>query len=262
MMEPDKRNLKILAIGAHPDDVEFTCAGTLAWLAEYGCSIVIATLSPGDCGSAQLMPREIAGQRRREAQRAATLLSAPYACLEFHDFCIYVDDASNRRVTEFLRGVRPDVVFAPSPQDYMADHENASALIRNACFYASVPNYMTRPTESAPPATEHIPVLYYCDPIGGKDFLGRALQPTLLVDISKTIETKTRMLACHESQREWLRRQHGVDQYVEEMKAWSAARGRLIACDFAEGFRQHLGHPYPSDDVLGNLLGEHVRRLS
>jgi len=261
MSEKGKPTAKILAMHAHPDDAEFTCAGTLALLAERGCSVVIATLSPGDLGSAELGPREIAGQRRREAQHSATMIGAPYACLEFHDFGIYVEDGANRRVTEFVRGVRPDIVFAPSPEDYMADHENTSALVRNACFYASVPHYTTRPTESAPLPTDYVPVLYYCDPVGGKDFLGRAVRPTLLVNISKVIEIKTQMLACHESQREWLRRQHGVDQYVEEMKTWSAERGRLVGWDFAEGFRQHLGHAFPTEDALGRLLGDRVRRL-
>jgi LmbE family N-acetylglucosaminyl deacetylase len=261
MIDLGKQGPKVLAIHAHPDDAEFTCAGTLALLAERGCLIVIATLSPGDLGSTELTPRVIAGVRRREAQRSASMLGAPYACLEFHDFCIYVDDESNRRVTEFLRGVRPDVVFAPSPEDYMADHENTSALVRNACFYASVPNYTTRPESSAAAPTERVPALYYCDPVGGKDVLGRPIRPMLLVDISKTIETKSQMLACHESQRDWLRRQHGVDQYVEEMKSWAAERGRMVACEFAEGFRQHLGHAFPTEDVLGSLLGSLVHHL-
>jgi len=257
----DKSVVKVLAIHAHPDDIEVTCAGTLALLAERGCPITMATLTPGDCGSAELPPRAIAAQRRREAQRSAAILGAPYACLEFHDLSIYVDDSSMRRVTEVLRGVRPDVVFAPSPEDYMADHENTSALVRNACFYAPIPNYTTRSEETGPPPTKSIPVLYYCDPIGGKDFLGRHVQPTLLVDISETIETKSQMLSQHESQREWLQRQHGLDRYIEEMKAWSAERGKLADWAYAEGFRQHLGHPFPTDDVLGDLLGERVRQL-
>jgi len=261
MTDLGRQGPKVLALHAHPDDVEFTCAGTLALLVQRGCSLVIATLSPGDLGSTEMGPRAIAGMRRREAQRSASILGAPYACLEFHDFCIYVDDESNRRVTEFLRGVRPDVVFVPSPQDYMADHENTSALVRNACFYASVPNYTTRPESSAAAAAEHVPALYYCDPVGGKDILGRPVEPTVLVDISKTIDQKSEMLACHESQREWLHRQHGMDQYVEEMRAWSAERGRRIGCEFAEGFRQHLGHAFPAEDVLGGLLGSLVHHL-
>jgi len=260
MTEPIKAGLKVLAIGAHPDDVEFTCAGTLALLAERGCSIVIATLSSGDLGSVELSPLEISAVRRREAERSAAIIGAIYCCLNFHDFGIYVDDQANRRVTELLRSARPDVVFAPSPQDYMADHENTSALVRNACFYASVPHYTTQLEIGAATPTEQIPVLYYCDPVGGTDFLGHPIRPTLLVDISETIDIKSQMLACHESQREWLRHQHGVDQYIEEMRAWAVERGRLAGWNFAEGFRQHLGHPYPNVDVLGTLLGESVQR--
>jgi len=188
------------------------------------------------------------------------MLGAPYACLEFHDFGIYVDDAATRRVTEFIRGVCPDVVFAPSPRDYMADHENAALLVRDACFRAPVPNYSTRPETTAPPPTKRVPVLYYCDPIGGVDQYGEPVLPSLLVDITGVMETKEQMLACHESQRQWLQQQHGIDEYIEQMRNWSAARGRMVGCDYAEGFRQHLGHAYPADDVLGELLGELVRR--
>ena len=63
------------------------------------------------------------------------------------------------------------------------------------------------------------------------------------------------MLACHKSQREWLRAQHGMDHYIEEMRNWSATLGVQAGVEFAEGFRQHRGHPYPQDDRLGDLLG-------
>ena len=63
------------------------------------------------------------------------------------------------------------------------------------------------------------------------------------------------MLACHESQRAWLRKHHGVDNLVGSMREWAAAQGRAAGVPFAEGFRQHLGHSYPQDNVLGTLLG-------
>jgi hypothetical protein len=69
------------------------------------------------------------------------------------------------------------------------------------------------------------------------------------------METKTAMLAEHASQREWLRRQHGMDHYVKAMRDWCAERGRRAGVAFAEGFRQHLGHSYPQDNLLGQLLG-------
>jgi hypothetical protein len=75
------------------------------------------------------------------------------------------------------------------------------------------------------------------------------------VDISGVIETKERMLACHASQRDWLLAQHGVDHYLEAMRAWSARRGAEAGVAYAEGFRQHLGHAYPQENKLAEILG-------
>ena len=63
------------------------------------------------------------------------------------------------------------------------------------------------------------------------------------------------MLACHESQRNWLRKQHGIDEYLERSERWSAARGREIGAKYGEAFRQHTGHPYPGDNRLAAMLG-------
>ena len=76
---------RVLAIHAHPDDIEFQCAGTLALLKQRGCHITTATMTPGDCGSAELGPDEISAVRRAEAKAAADLLGADYLCLEFRD---------------------------------------------------------------------------------------------------------------------------------------------------------------------------------
>ncbi len=62
------------------------------------------------------------------------------------------------------------------------------------------------------------------------------------------------MLACHASQREWLRSHHGMDDYLENARRWSQARGHLAGCVSAEGFRQHRGHAYPQDDLLALTL--------
>ena len=94
---------RILAIHAHPDDVEFQCAGTLALLAQKGCAITIATMTPGDCGSAEHSAEEIAEIRRGEASASAAILGAEYVCLEFRDLSITVDNASRGKVCECLR---------------------------------------------------------------------------------------------------------------------------------------------------------------
>jgi LmbE family N-acetylglucosaminyl deacetylase len=141
----------------------------------------------------------------------------------------------------------------------MLDHEVTSKLARAAAFAAPVPNFL--PERGLGSALEHIPHLYYCDPIEGKDSLGRQVEPLFCVDIGNEIETKAEMLAQHASQREWLRKQHGMDQYVQSMREWCAHRGQACGVAYAEGFRQHLGHSYPQDNLIGKLLGTATARV-
>jgi hypothetical protein len=62
------------------------------------------------------------------------------------------------------------------------------------------------------------------------------------------------MLACHASQRNWLLKQHGIDEYLESCRKWSGKRGAEIGAAFGEAFVQHRGHPYPHDNLLSELL--------
>ncbi len=244
---------RILAIHAHPDDIEFQCAGTLALLKQKGCAITIATMTPGDCGSAEVGSEEIARIRREEARRAAELLGADYLCLEFRDVSIVFDNPSRRRVTEAVRRTHPEIVITAPPIDYMNDHEITSRLVRDACFNAPMPNYPTRQWNPAPPIKK-IPHLYYVDAVEGADHYGRPTEVEFVVDISSTFELKRNMLTCHESQRSWLLKQHGIDEYLESCKRWSATRGENIGVEYGEAFTQHKGHPYPPDNLLLELL--------
>jgi LmbE family N-acetylglucosaminyl deacetylase len=244
---------RVLAIHAHPDDIEFQCAGTLALLKQAGCSIVVATMTPGDCGSAEHDSEAIAAIRRAEARKAAELLGAEYLCLEFRDLAIFNDDESRRRVVEAIRRTRPDIIFSPPPVDYHADHEMTSILVRDACFCVSIPNYATRQWEPAP-VLEKIPHLYHVDALEGNDRSGKPQPVDFYVDITSVYPLKRQMMACHESQRNWLLKQHGIDEYLDAQEAWSRKRGAEIGVDYAEGFTQYLGHPYPHDDVLAGLL--------
>jgi LmbE family N-acetylglucosaminyl deacetylase len=244
----------VLSVLAHPDDAEFLCAGTLIRLArEHGWRVHIASMTPGDCGSAELPAETIARIRRDEGARAAGLIGADYHCLEERDLLIFYGDRPLERITRLLRTVRPRLVLTHSPADYMLDHEVTSTLVRAATFAAPIPNFLAE--RNLPPPLEHIPHLYYCDPIEGKDALGRAVEPHFCVDVSAVIEDKSAMLAAHASQRDWLLKHHGMDQYVQSMRDWGARRGRQAGVACAEGFRQHTGHSYPQDNLLGRLLG-------
>lgn len=240
---------------AHPDDVEFTCAGTLARLKnEAGCEIVIATATSGDCGSVRHRPEEIARIRHAEAVAAARILDAEYYCAGCMDVFILYDDPTLRRVVEIIRKARPDIVITNPPVDYMVDHEMCSKLVRSASFIAGAPNLLTHDPDPALP-TKGVPHLYYTDPTELKDpFSGQPVTPDLLVDITPVLGTKEKMLACHASQREWLREHHGMDEYIEMMKRSGAQRGESINKPYAEGFRMHHGHPYPQNDIIAELL--------
>jgi LmbE family N-acetylglucosaminyl deacetylase len=241
----------ILALMAHPDDAEFLCGGTLSLLADRGWRVHVATMTPGDCGSSTLPGDAIAAVRRAEAAAAARVIGASYRTLEFRDLRVRYEDATLVAATGLLRALDPTVVITHSPADYMLDHEETSRVARAATFAAPIPN---APAPVGPTPTTHVPYLYYADPLEGKDSLGNPVEPSLLVDISSAIETKLRMLEEHASQREWLRNHHGMDEYLESARRWGRARGRLARREFAEGFRQHLGHAYPQDDKLAASL--------
>ncbi|HWG42310.1 MAG TPA: PIG-L family deacetylase [Gemmataceae bacterium] len=244
----------VLSVLAHPDDAEFLCAGTLARLSrEHGWQVHIASMTPGDCGSVEHGPDEIACLRRQEGANAAAVIGAAYHCLEERDLLIFYHERPLERLTRLLRTLRPRIVLTHSPADYMLDHEMTSTLVRAAAFGAPIPNFFA--AQGHPPAIPHIPPLYYCDPIEGKDALGRLVEPAFRIDVSAVVEIKAAMLAAHASQRNWLLKHHGMDHYVQSMRDWCAERGRQAGVAFAEGFRQHLGHSYPQDNLLGQFLG-------
>lgn len=247
-------SLKILAFLAHPDDAEFSCAGTMIRLKqEAGCTLAIATATSGDCGTIQHSPAEIARIRHGEARAAAALVDAEYHCAGSRDLLVMYDEPSLRRFIEIVRKVRPDVVFTHPPVDYMIDHENTGRLVRTACFGAGAPNLLTFDADPAPPF-QKIPCLYYVDPPEQKDIYGQPVVPDLVVDITGVLALKEKMLAAHASQREWLRAHHHMDEYIESMKRAGAERGKLIGRAYAEAFRQYKGHAYPQNNVIGELL--------
>ena len=251
-------SIRVLALHAHPDDVEFQCAGTLILLREAGCQVTIATMTPGDCGSAEHDAEAISAIRREEARKSAVVMGAEYVCLEFRDLAIFNDDESRRRITEALRRIQPEIILTAPPADYIADHEMTSLLVRDACFAAPCPNYTTRQWEPAP-ALAKIPHLYFVDPLEGVDRDGAEVPVDFHVDVSRVFPIKRDMLACHASQRNWLLRQHGMDEYLDMQAKWGAHRGAEIGVAFAEAFRQYRGHPYPQDNLLLKVLGQDGR---
>ena len=243
----------VLGIFAHPDDAEFSCAGTLALLSRSGWEIHIATMTPGDKGSAELNRKQISKIRKAEARVSARILQGNYHCLAMDDIYIFYDRNSINKTTSLIRKFRPSLVFTASPDDYMVDHEITSKIVQTACFCAGIKNMeiMGKPFEP-------IPYLFYSDPMEAKNKMGSVVYPSFYVDITSVMDTKENMLACHKSQREWLLVHHKIDEYILSMKRFGKKRGAEINASYAEGFRQHLGHGYPQDNILKDLLGDFV----
>ena len=243
-------NKVALSFLAHPDDAEFLCAGTLARLADGGWAVHVATATPGDCGSATQDRWEISAVRTKEARRAAGIIGATYHCLDERDIFVVFDKPTVKKAVDLFRRVCPSLVFTHAAKDYMMDHEVVSLLARAASFAYGIPNVsdVPRPTGAV------VPHLYYCDPIEGIDPYGNWIEPTTVIDVSAAYERKAAMLACHASQREWLRAHHGMDEYMEAMRRHAAERGKRIGVQYAEAFVQHRGHSYPHDDLIAGLL--------
>jgi len=245
----------VFAFSCHPDDIEFMMGGTLFLLKRAGCALHYMNLADGSCGSTELGPAQTAAKRLAEARAAAALLGA-----EFHeplapDLEVFYTPELVRRATAVMRRVKPDILLLPSPEDYMEDHMNTSRVGVTAAFCRGMPNYASLPPQ--PPTFQDV-VLYHALPYGLADGLRRPVQPDFFVDIGAVIEQKQAMLACHQSQRQWLDTSQGLDSYLATMREMSAEVGRRSGrFAFAEGWRRHshLGFSARERDPLGELLG-------
>lgn len=251
---------RVLAIMAHPDDIEILVGGTLLHLGSAGWELGMVTMTAGDCGSSRERTKEeISRIRHGEAEEAARSIGAWYGCVGMKDAEVFAHKRSIRWTVERIRSFDPDVVITHSPSDYMLDHEETARIVRGAVFAAAIPLYKTRATRPEPPMSA-TPALYYADPVEGIDPMGQRIYPQFYVDISSQIDEKRRLLSHHASQREWLREHHGIDEYLIRMIEWAEVYGQECGTPYAEGLRQHLGHGYPHEPRLQKALKPYVHK--
>lgn len=227
--------MRVLAVGAHPDDLEILCGGTLARYVQEGHEVVMCHGTKGNRGSFEHTTEEIAEIRGREAQRAAEICGADYVSLGFNDAEINASDRDQQvAVIDVIRDARPDVIITHSTGDYMGDHNEISRLVFDCSFYAALPLY-----DTGKPYHTEIPPIFYMETIMGHGFL-----PTEFVDVSSTIDTKVEMLEAHQSQLTWLKAHNDVD-IAEQMKTATRFRGQQCGVEYAEGFVPCVVHLRP-----------------
>ena len=251
-----------LAVGAHPDDVEFMMGGTLSLLAKAGFEPHVMTVANGSCGSAELGIEEITTIRRREAELAAGVIGAAYHPGLVDDLMVYYEDRLVRKATAVVREVKPTIVLLPSLADYMDDHMNTARVMVTACFCKGLRNYVSSPPVE--PTFQDV-ALYHAQPHHNRDGMRRVIVPELFVDVTNEMPTKEEMLLCHASQKEWLDVSQGMGSYVVTMRevcAEIAAMSGETAIKYAEGFRRHshIAYSATDSDLLSEALGEVVRQ--
>jgi N-acetylglucosamine malate deacetylase 1 len=245
---------RVLAAFAHPDDIEFLCAGTLRLLVGKGWELRCVTLSGGDMGAPAGSREETRGRRIREANTAAGVLGGTYAWAGMNDLEIHYCPEQVRQLTEVFRQFAPDVILTHSPRCYMIDHEETVKLVRMAAFAMAIPLFPA-PTPATP---QGVPALYYSDAMEGKDQFGDPVEAHFWIGMETVFPHRQKALECHESQREWLRSHHGLDDYLQNNEQLARLHGARAGVAMAEGFRQHLGHGYPQRNVLAEALREFV----
>jgi LmbE family N-acetylglucosaminyl deacetylase len=246
----------VLAIAAHPDDIEFVMAGTLALLKEFGCETHYLTVANGGCGSVQHDARTLIRMRTDEARRAAQILGATFHPSLTNDLEVFYDLKTLRRVAAVIREVKPAIVLTPSPHDYMEDHTNTCRLAVTAAFARGMPNFKTIP---ARPVFQNDVTVYHSMPFGFCDGLRREIIPGAYVNTTSVHKTKLAALAEHRSQQDWLDASQGMNSYLAAMEKMSREMGRRSRrFQHAEGWRRHLHRGFSAQpiDPLAKLLGK------
>jgi N-acetylglucosamine malate deacetylase 1 len=204
--------MAVIVVAAHPDDVELLCAGTLARLSQAGHEVRLAHLTYGDKGG-RTDPEELAATREREAKAAAALIDATTSGRICGDLELYPVPEFAGQVSGLIAGADVEAVLTHHPDDYHPDHRITSRLVLDAARQRSL-----------------LPRVWFMDSVGGAHFV-----PTHLVDVTATIETKKRMLRCHQSQVAWMTTARHAD--MEYMIEWTGRwRGLQAGADYAEGF--------------------------
>ncbi|MBQ7248184.1 MAG: PIG-L family deacetylase [Lachnospiraceae bacterium] len=228
--------MNILAVGAHPDDIECQCGGTLAKYAVQGHKVFLATATNGNVGSAVYSMEEIARIRKAEAAKSAAIIGAEYICLDYDDEMFFeVGRETRLKFINLVRYCKADVVLTHSPHDYNPDHMLTSKVVNDIAVMIPVAHIKTE----CPP-NDVIPSIWYFEPACSMGFV-----PTDYVDISDTFETKMKMLECMESQRAWMaanyRQLEGdEDRFFRGVRITAEFRGMQAGCRYAEGFVRAL----------------------
>ena len=214
----------VLAIAAHPDDVELTCGGTLVMLKSRGRRFGIVDLTHGEMGT-----RGDAEQREREGRRSAEILGAEFReSLDFGDGGLRHDRQNELALIDLIRRERPRIVLTSYPDDRHPDHRRAGEIVRDAAFYAGLRKIETGHAAHRPQQTLYFSTAYLHP-------------PTFIVDVTPAMETRRRAILAFSSQfHDPASREPQTilsqQTFLDLIEARARHFGFLAGVEFGEGF--------------------------
>lgn len=227
----------LLAIAAHRDDVELTCAGTLIKAAKQGYKTAVIDLTQGELGT-----RGTPELRAAEASRAAEIMGLQAReNLGLPDAGIVNDLATRELMARAIRRFKPKIVIAPAREGRHPDHHTTAQLVRDACFVAGL-------AKLAPDVPKHRPKkLIHC--VSFREDFGK---PTFVVDISNEFEQKMQSIRCFDSQFSGATQAGEVfpngEPLYDMVRHQSAHYGSLIRCKYGEPF--YTNETMRVDDIV------------
>ena len=219
----------ILAFGAHPDDVEMSCGGTLAKLMSEGKSVTIVDLTQGELGT-----RGTAETRKAESKEASEILGVSIReNLEMKDGFLNNSEDYQMQIVKVLRKYRPEIVFANAMDDRHPDHAKAAKLISDSCFLSGLPKIKTEIDGTSQEAWRPKLILNYIQ--------WKHIKPDFVVDITDFQDVKLRACLAYKTQFYDPESKEPVTpiatkNFLESLTYRAKDLGRLSGVEFAEGF--------------------------
>jgi len=231
----------VLAIAAHPDDVELTCGGTLASLRARGYRFGIVDLTRGEMGT-----RGSAEIREAEAKRAAEILGADFReTLDLGDGGLRRGREEELAVIDVIRREKPRLLFTPYPDDRHPDHRRAGQIVIDAAYYAGLRRLETRHPAHRPQATLHFSTF-------------EVHEPDFLVDVTAFIEVRRAAMRAfvsqfHNPSSTAPETKLSQSNFLDALEARARHFGSMIGVEFAEGFTSRF--PPRIDDLVKAFEG-------
>lgn len=233
----EENRLRLLILGAHPDDAEYHAGGLASIYRQLGHAVKMVSLTDGSAGHHEKPRAELAGVRREEAAAAGREIGAPYEVWDIPDGELMPTLEVRHRVIREIRTFAPDLVLTHRTCDYHPDHRAVGQAVQDASFLVRVPHVVP---EAPPLRTD--PVVAYLP-----DLFTRPcpMAADVVLDITEHVDRIVAMLACHRSQVfEWLPYLDGTTDRVPkeetERRAWLRAWYAACVRPRAERFRREL----------------------